>query len=154
MTELLSNNEYRTWLSELKSKIRRTQIKAAISVNTEMILLYWDIGRQIVEKQENAKWGSGFINQLSEDLSKEFPDIRGFSTDNIRFMKRLYVFYSQKDTIFAQVVQELNNNPAKLLVMLPWGHHTLILRKIKQVEEALLAAARVRLVVTCQSKYY
>lgn len=121
-----------------------------------MILLYWDIGRQIVEKQGNAKWGSGFINQLSKDLRKEFPDISGFSTDNIRFMKRLYLFYSQEYRILAQLVQiladaninampqknaqavqEFDNNPAELLTILPWGHHTLILRKIKKIEEAL-----------------
>ncbi len=157
MNELRTDKEYKIWLTELKSKIRQTQIKAAITVNTEMILLYWDIGRQIVEKQKNAKWGSGFINQLSEDLRNDFPDVSGFSTDNIRFMKRLYLFYNQDDEILAQLVQQIENrnkntqeqniaqavqefkksNTANLLMMLPWGHHTLILRKIKKIKEAI-----------------
>jgi hypothetical protein len=65
MTELLTNKDYKTWLIDLKSKIQQSQIKAALAVNSQLIQLYWDLGRQIVEKQETAKWGSGFIDQLS-----------------------------------------------------------------------------------------
>lgn len=148
---------YKEWVSDIKLRIKKSQIKAAISVNSEMILLYWDLGRQIVDKQQNARWGSGFIEQLSKDLKDEFPDMNGFSTDNIRFMKRMYLFYNQEHTIIAQVVQQLaqvnyitpvqnlaqvvqdfeNSLPPSLLMMLPWGHHTLILRKIKKIEEAV-----------------
>ena len=78
MNKLLKNNEYKKWLVELKSTIKQQQVKAAIAVNSQLILLYWDMGRQIVEKQENAKWGSGFIGQLSKDLKAEFPDMGGF----------------------------------------------------------------------------
>jgi len=98
---------YKQWLTALKARIKQSQIKAAISVNTEMILLYWDLGRQIVDKQQNAQWGSGFIEQLSEDLKNEFPNISGFSTDNLWFMKRMYLFYNQEDTNLAQAVQQL-----------------------------------------------
>ena len=69
MTELIRNTGYKNWLKELKSKIQQSQIKAALAVNSQLILLYYDLGRKIVEQQENAKWGSGFINQLSKDLT-------------------------------------------------------------------------------------
>lgn len=76
--------DYRQWLTELKSKIRFSQIKAAVAVNSELIRLYWNLGQQIVEKQENAQWGSGFIERLSKDLQMEFPDISGLSVSNLR----------------------------------------------------------------------
>ena len=76
--------DYRQWLTELKSKIRSSQIKAAVAINSELIRLYWNLGQQIVEKQENAQWGSGFIERLSKDLQMEFPDISGLSVSNLR----------------------------------------------------------------------
>ena len=82
-----------TLVKGIKIKIKESQIKAALSVNSQLILLYWDLGRQIVEKQENVKWGSSFINQLSKDLKSAFPEITGFSDDNLRFMRRLFLFY-------------------------------------------------------------
>jgi len=63
-------SEYRNWLRDLKQQIKTGQIKAALSVNSQMIMLYWDLGRQIVDKQETAQWGSGFIEQLSKDLTQ------------------------------------------------------------------------------------
>jgi predicted nuclease of restriction endonuclease-like (RecB) superfamily len=91
----------------LKWQIHGSQIKAALSVNSEMIMLYWDLGRQIVEKQEYAKWGSGFIEQLSKDLKAEFPEMKGFSFRNILFMKQWYLFYSRDSSIVKQVVSQL-----------------------------------------------
>ena len=87
--------DYRQWLTELKENIRKSQIKAAIAVNSELIHLYWSLGEQIVEKQQNAQWGSGFIEQLSKDLQAEFPDIKGLSAVNLRRCKRFYLFYNQ-----------------------------------------------------------
>jgi predicted nuclease of restriction endonuclease-like (RecB) superfamily len=92
MNELLTNNDYKTWLIDLKSKIQQSQIKAALAVNSQLIQLYWDLGRQIVEKQETAKWGSGFIDQLSKDLKEEFPAMGGFSRTNLFSMKQFYAF--------------------------------------------------------------
>lgn len=65
MSELIKSIDYKNWITNLKLKIKQSQIKAALAVNSQLILLYWDLGKQIVEKQENAKWGSGFIDQLS-----------------------------------------------------------------------------------------
>ncbi|MCL2690280.1 MAG: DUF1016 N-terminal domain-containing protein [Chitinispirillia bacterium] len=78
-------------------------MKAALSVNSQMIMLYHDLGRQIIEKQEASKWGSGFIEQLSRDLREEFPEMAGFSAYNLRFMRVFYKFYAP---IWEQVVPE------------------------------------------------
>jgi len=94
MTDIVKHSEYRDWLRDLKQQIKIGQIKAALSVNSQMIMLYWDLGRQITEKQEKAQWGSGFIEQLSNDLKEEFPEMKGFSYDNLRFIKRFYQFYA------------------------------------------------------------
>jgi len=76
---LTIDEDYSAWLKELKNKVRLVQIKAAVKVNSELLQYYWDLGTDIVEKQKNAKWGAGFLKQLSIDLSSEFPDTKGFS---------------------------------------------------------------------------
>jgi len=93
MTTTIKHSEYRNWLHDLKQQIKTGQVKAALSVNSQMIMLYWDLGRQIVDKQEKAQWGSGFIEQLSKDLRAEFPEMMGFSRSNLFRMKRFYQFY-------------------------------------------------------------
>jgi predicted nuclease of restriction endonuclease-like (RecB) superfamily len=153
------DTEYKQWLTELKSRIRQNQIKAAVRVNTSMIELYWSIGCDIVEKQAESKWGSSIIKQLSKDLRTDMPDIDGFSETNLRYMKRFYVFYSQQNTIQHQVgaiSQSLNNtdaktseemelqhqvgakiSPADILGTVPWRHHIEILNKCKSINQAL-----------------
>ena len=148
MSELFKNTDYRNWFIDLKSKIQQSQIKAALAVNSRLIRLYWDLGKQIVEKQENAKWGTGFIDQLSKDLKAEFPDIGGFSSGNLRYMKIFYLFYNNEFSISEQVVRKLENmdlakneqlvrenknelDLEQLANKIPWGHHILILKKIK-----------------------
>lgn len=102
----IMSTDYKDWLKELKSTIQRSQIKAALAVNSQLMLLYWDMGRQIEEKQRNAKWGSGFINQLSKDLKAEFPQMGGFSVGNLRYCKLFYSFYKD-NSIHAQALHEL-----------------------------------------------
>lgn len=142
MSELLQNNEYRNWLTILKSQIKHSQIKAALAVNSQLIQLYWELGKGIVEKQENAAWGSGFIEQLSKDLKSEFPDISGFSAKNLRYCKSFFEYYNSSP-IWQQVVAKLQstenqntNDPYNPLSQIPWGHHILIIQKIKDVNEA------------------
>jgi len=95
MTEnsLFGNNDYQVWLIDLKTRIRKSQLKAAVKVNSEMIELYWSIGADIDEKQKNLGWGGKVIPQLSADLRSEFPDTEGFSQTNLKLMKRFYSFY-------------------------------------------------------------
>ena len=82
-------NEYKQWLNDLKLRIRRSQIKAAVKVNVELLHLYWDLGQDIVTRQLESAWGSGFFEQLSRDLHNEFPHLKGFSVANLRFFSRL-----------------------------------------------------------------
>ena len=76
---------YKNWIVDLKQKIRQTQIKAAIKVNTALIELYWELGKEIAGKEFENTYGSGFFNLLSKDLRAEFPDIKGFSESNLKF---------------------------------------------------------------------
>ena len=92
MTKIIEKS-YFGILSLLKDKIRTTQIKASLSVNTQMIQLYWEIGRVISMEQKRHKWGSKVVQKLSEDLQKEFPGMRGLSYRNLDYMKRFYEEY-------------------------------------------------------------
>ncbi|GHT72246.1 hypothetical protein AGMMS50262_00340 [Bacteroidia bacterium] len=108
-TDLIKNSDYKAWLKDLKLRIRQSQIKAAVRVNSEMIELYWSIGADIVAKQAESVWGSGVIKQLSADLRSEFPDMQGFSDRNLRAMKQFYLFYNQDNVIWQQPVAKLGN---------------------------------------------
>lgn len=143
MDKLLNNKDYKAWVSDLKSTIRQRQIKAALAVNSELIQMYWDLGSQIVQKQENAKWGSGFINQLSKDLKAEFPEMSGFSKRNLELIRQWFLFYNSNLTIAKQLVsqfeirQQLVGESVNQLFSIPWGHHILIMQKIKNQNDAL-----------------
>ncbi len=95
---------YKNWIVDLKQKIRQTQIKAAIKVNTALIELYWDLGKEIAGKKFENTYGSGFFNLLSKDLRAEFPEIKGFSESNLQYCKKFYLFYSQYDGNLQQVI--------------------------------------------------
>jgi len=140
--DIIKNSELKQWLSDLKVRIRQSQIKAMIKVNDEMLRLYWDLGRDIVVRQMDAEWGSGFFAQLSKELKAEFPDMQGFSSTNLKYCKYFYQFYSQDKQICQQtagvirpqVVDELASTP---LFLVPWGHHRCIIDKCKSTHEAL-----------------
>jgi predicted nuclease of restriction endonuclease-like (RecB) superfamily len=156
MNNIIKDSNYKSWLIELKSAIQTSQVKAALAVNSQLIMLYWHLGEQIVQKQETAKWGSGFIDQLSKDLKNAFPHIGGLSADNLRYCKAFYLFYSE-ESISEQPVRKLNpktknqiseqpvrkktgnknKDPQNLIFDIPWGHHILILKKIKKMEVAV-----------------
>lgn len=116
---------YATWLQQLKSRIRSTQVKAALSVNREMVLLYWEIGRGIVERQESAGWGDAVIEKLSSDLQREFPEMRGFSSRNLWEMRSFYSAYRDRK-ILQQLVAEI-----------PWGHNLALLHSVKTPAERI-----------------
>ncbi len=125
MNELLQNTEFKEWISELKSKIRVAQTKVALSLNNQLIELYWEIGRNIVARQEDTNWGSKFIEQTAIELRSEFPEIRGFSRRNLYAIRQWYKFYSTQYEFVPQVVAQI-----------PWGHNRLIISKVKEVEKA------------------
>jgi predicted nuclease of restriction endonuclease-like (RecB) superfamily len=118
---LTINPEYKTWLSELKSKIRSTQIKAAMVVNATLIEFYWELGKTISEKQ--TAWGTQFLETLSKDLKAEFPDMEGFSVRNLKYCRQFYHFYGSE---FGQ----------QLVAQIPWGHNIMIFTKAKDFPEA------------------
>lgn len=140
MNDLLTNTDYKNWIVELKSKIRQSQIKAALAVNSQLILMYWELGQQITEKQKNSQWGSSFIDQLSKDLKSEFPEMSGFSVKNLRYCRNFYLFYSDA-SIWQQLVAKLQNTDKQYVLskitLIPWGHNLLILQKVKKPEEVL-----------------
>ncbi len=117
MDDLLQNNDYITWLIALKSTIAQRQIKAGLAVNSTLIELYWDLGEQIVEKQANAKWGLGFMEQLSKDLQAEFPEMSGFSISNLKYCRQFYLAYYPKSQ---QLVGELPKLISKQLFNIPF----------------------------------
>lgn len=86
--------DYRDWLKEIKQRVQKAQVKAAVQVNTALLTFYWELGADIVKRQKTAKWGSGFLKQLSVDLMAEFPDMKGFSFSNIKYIRQWYLFYS------------------------------------------------------------
>jgi len=132
------DKDYSTWLKELKSKIRSVQIKAAVKVNTEVLNFYWDLGADIVEKQAATKWGDGFLSKLSQDLIAEFPDIKGFSERNIKYIRQWFLFYRPQKAIGQQPVAQLEKTIGQQLVsQIPWGHNLVIISKIKDTNEAL-----------------
>lgn len=95
--ELLPNDtEFKTWITQIKKQVRGAQIKASIAVNEEMLELYWNIGKDISERNFEKSYGSKFFEKTSLELKTEFPDAQGFSERNLRYMKRFYMFYTEK----------------------------------------------------------
>lgn len=127
MDKILSTYpDYREWFIGIKAAIREAQIKASLAVNSELIHLYGNLGAQIIEKQESAKWGNSVIEQLSKDLQNELPELKGFSRRNLYAVRQWYLFYNQKHKKVPQPVAQI-----------PWGHNRVIVEKIKDVGEAL-----------------
>lgn len=106
----IETKEYNEWLANVKTGIRRCQIKAAISVNKDLLQLYWRLGHDIAIKQSEAKWGDGLIARLSRDLTAEFSEMKGWSERNLRSIRNWYLTYSQYFAIRKQVVSKLENS--------------------------------------------
>lgn len=104
---VIAEESYVEWLHEVKSRYRKSQMKATVRVNTAMLEFYWSMGRDIVAMKAESKWGSGFFNQLSLDMKAEFPNETGFSVTNLKYMKRWYDFYYQRVVIRQRPVDEL-----------------------------------------------
>lgn len=131
----ISADNYTKFICSLKAKIRSSQIKAAIAVNKELIKLYWEIGKDIVEKQEQEGWGTKVLEKVAKDLQNEFPGIEGFSRRNMFRMKAFYQAYEK----VPQAVALLEDLP---IFSIPWGHNALILEKIEDTAERLWYASK------------
>ena len=126
---ITQRKDYQQWLAELKQSFRQRQLKAAVAVNRELLEFYWQLGGEILDKQQNSQWGQGFLTQLSHDLMREFPDVKGFSKRNLEQIRRWYRFWSS-DIEFAQ-------QAATQFLQIPWWHNVIIVSKAKSQEEAL-----------------
>ncbi len=149
------DSNYAQWLSEIKSRYRSAQIKAAVKVNAEQLIFNWQLGRDLVTRKAEEQWGSGVVEQLSMDLQAAFPESKGFSTSNLWYMKQWYEFYSseiaqQKLQRLVGEIQSANTQAGMILQqpvgdidfptifgLVPWGHHIQIIAKCKTIEEAL-----------------
>lgn len=105
----INNTDYTQWLSNLKKAIKNAQIKAAVKVNEELLRLYWSLGKDIVEMQKSSHWGDSFLQKLSNDLSNEFIDMKGFSYRNLKSIRQWYLFYNQSKAIGKQLVSPIQN---------------------------------------------
>ena len=128
--ELAVDSNYDTWIETLKKNIYSAQIKASIAVNEEMLRLYWNLGKDICDRQFESSYGSKFFETLSKDLKNTFPDVQGFSVSNLKYIKRFYLFYQD---IPHQLGDEFENQ----IFVIPWRHHIEIFTRAKSAEEAL-----------------
>jgi predicted nuclease of restriction endonuclease-like (RecB) superfamily len=124
MTELMLNTNYGLWLADLKQRIQSAQQRASLSVNRELILLYWHIGRDILERQTGQGWGAKVVDQLAKDLTAAFPDMKGFSRRNLLYMRSFAEQWPDAEFVQQAVAQ------------LPWGHNILIITKCSSVAQA------------------
>jgi predicted nuclease of restriction endonuclease-like (RecB) superfamily len=143
---LAGNNEFKSWVSQLKKEIRSAQVKAAIKVNTELLHLYWRMGADICEKQKSASWGDGWLKELSRELMAEFPDMKGLSYRNLKYIRQWYQFYNKQLIIGQQVVAQLGDANVQqpvaqisedVFFSVPWGHHLYIISQCKDVDRAV-----------------
>jgi predicted nuclease of restriction endonuclease-like (RecB) superfamily len=142
---LPNEKDYRAFLSGIKNRITIARIQAARSINRDLIDLYWDMGRGIVEKQSTKGWGDSVVQKLSRDLQREFPSMTGFSARNIWDMRRFYLAYCEPE-ILRQAVAVFKKNDIvnkhlwgeapeeilrQLVAEIPWGHHLILLGKVQ-----------------------
>lgn len=157
--------DYADWIAEVKHRYRSAQVKAAVKVNAEKLLFNWQLGRDLVQKKAEERWGAGVVEQVSLDLKREFPDAEGFSTSNLWYMKKWYLFYTnQKSTlklqrfvgecqssvkqvnlkiqqpvgeIVKQSVSDIGEEFPLPFALVPWGQHIEIITRCKTLEESL-----------------
>jgi predicted nuclease of restriction endonuclease-like (RecB) superfamily len=119
---------YGDWLADLKTRIHTAQQRATLAVNRELVLLYWQIGRDILARQAEQGWGAKVIERLAEDLRAAFPDVKGFSRANLMYMRAFAEAWPD-----AEIVQQA-------VGQLPWGHNLVLLSRLKDPEQRLAYA--------------
>ena len=136
--------DYRALLTDVKSRIRTAQLRAGLSVNRELIQLYWDIGKLIVQRQHAEGWGAGVIDRLASDVQKEFPGLEGFSASNVSRMRAFFLAYVPRSENSAQAVPKSKGKkaarimpkmaaeaPPPAVASMPWGHNIVLLFKLR-----------------------
>lgn len=149
---------YGQFLEDLKVRIRSAQVRAALSVNRELIALYWHTGKSIVERQRVEGWGKSVVDRLSADIRREFPGLKGFSASNIWRMRSFYLTWTSdaqelaqgvrdpSSPNLAQIVRDLaERNLPHPISEIPWGHNVLLLEKIKDPLQRIWYASQTTL---------
>ena len=159
------DTDYANWIAEIKHRYRVAQVKASVKVNVEKLLFNWELGRDLVQKKAEERWGAGVVEQISIDLQREFPDSEGFSVRNLWYMKQWYLFYNKGDIKTHQLGAEIENSklyhagreinnlilqqpvaeiPHQVgaefptaFACVPWRHHVEIISKCQTIDEAL-----------------
>jgi len=126
------DKDYALWIEELSQRYRRSQIKAATHVNSEMLQFFWSLGKDIVTLKAESRWGEKVLKFLSADLQVKLPGIKGLSETSIGYAKRFYVLYNKHFTIHPQLVGELQESA---IWRIPWGHHRYIIDKFFNAPE-------------------
>ena len=141
---IITDETYRSWIREISSRFRKSQIKAAVKVNDEMLRFYWSLGRDLAEKKTGAGIGNDFYNQVSKDLQNLLPDVKSFSPTNLKYMQYFYELYSSPqvvdsagDPLSPQAADSMD-----MLFSIPWGHHRYIIDKCKGDQEKALFYVR------------
>lgn len=98
------DSDYADWIADIKNRYRPVQVKAAVKVNAEKLLFNWQLGRDLVQKKAEERWGTGVVEQVSLDLNREFPDSTNFSVRNLWYMKQWYLFYAENPEKLKQLV--------------------------------------------------
>lgn len=148
MADMVSKN-YMTVLQTLKERIRQARLRAVVAVNNELLTVFWEIGNTIRKQEKAEGWGTKTVERLASDLKIEFPDMKGLSPRNLRYMREFVLAYP-KFIILQQSVAKLNNDNKNLpftilqqaVAKLPWGHNCTLLDKLKQPEERLFYAQK------------
>ncbi len=125
MADLFNFQDYEAFLQALKERIRTAQVRAALSVNRELTLLYWQIGQEILSRQQQQGWGAKIVTKLAKDLRREFPDMKGFSRTNLLYMRAFAEAYPNE-----AIVQQIAGQ-------IPWFHNCILLDKVKDPQERL-----------------
>lgn len=114
--------DYADWIADIKHRYRSAQVKAAVRVNAEKLLFNWQLGRDLVQKKAEERWGAGVVEQVSLDLKREFPDADGFSTSNLWYMKKWYLFYTIQEPFekLQQYIGELQSSITQTSIKLQW----------------------------------
>src|SRR5579863_9174641 len=123
--EPLAPDSYGQFLAELKSRIQAAQLRASLAVNRELVMLYWQIGRDILDRQERERWGAKVIDRLATDLKRSFPDMKGFSPRNLKYMRAFAEAWPEEPIVQA------------VLAQITWYHNVAILEKLTTSEDRI-----------------
>ncbi|MBN2702874.1 MAG: hypothetical protein JXR23_01555 [Pontiellaceae bacterium] len=128
MNDMIFSSDYQDWLKTFKNRIQAAQQRAVLAVNQELLQLYWQIGSDILLRQQEQGWGAKVIDRLAQDLRSAFPDLKGFSRANLLYMRS-----------FAENWPDFHSDPIvqQAVGQIPWGHNLVLISKLKTHEERL-----------------